>query len=73
MTSKVMRAAAAGFVGTVVMTAMMCGAAPMMGAGIFSANAGGLMAAMGSLVGHLLYSATMGDVAGARTLVPVRA
>jgi uncharacterized membrane protein YagU involved in acid resistance len=46
---------------------------PMMGAGAFSANAGGLMAAMGSLAGHLLYGATLGGVAGARTLVPVRA
>src|SRR5262249_6213568 len=28
---------------------------PMMGAGFFSANAGGVMAAMGSLLGHLVY------------------
>ncbi len=46
---------------------------PMMGAGVFSANAGGLAAAMGSLVGHVLYGAALGVVAGARTPVPVHA
>jgi len=37
---------------------------PMMGAGLFSAAAGGMMAAVGSLVGHLLYGAVLGAVAG---------
>jgi hypothetical protein len=44
---------------------------PMTGAGVFSANAGGLTAAMGSLVGHLLYGAALGVLAGARRPVPV--
>lgn len=38
---------------------------PMMGAGLFSANAGGMMAAMGSLVGHLLYGSLLGAIATA--------
>ncbi len=46
---------------------------PLMGAGFFSANAGGFMAAMGSLVGHVLYGATLGAVAGAKSRVPARA
>lgn len=37
---------------------------PMMGAGFFSANAGGLMAAMGSLLGHLAYGGLLGLIAG---------
>jgi uncharacterized membrane protein YagU involved in acid resistance len=37
---------------------------PMMGAGLFSAAAGGLVAAAGSLVGHLLYGAIFGVVSG---------
>ncbi len=37
---------------------------PMMGAGLFSANAGGLMAAMGSLLGHLVYGGLLGFFAG---------
>jgi uncharacterized membrane protein YagU involved in acid resistance len=36
---------------------------PMMGAGLFSSNAGGLMAAMASLVGHVLYGSVLGVVA----------
>ena len=35
---------------------------PMMGAGLFSAAAGGMVAAVGSLVGHLLYGAILGTV-----------
>ena len=38
---------------------------PMMGAGVFSANVGGMMAAMGSLVGHLLYGSLLGAIATA--------
>ena len=38
---------------------------PMMGAGLFSSNMGGLMAAMGSLVGHVLYGSLLGVIASA--------
>ncbi|GEM_PF-732163 len=38
---------------------------PMMGAGLFSANSGGMMAAAGSLVGHLLYGGVLGVFASA--------
>jgi uncharacterized membrane protein YagU involved in acid resistance len=37
---------------------------PMMGAGLFSMKAGGMMAAIGSLVGHLVYGALLGGIAG---------
>jgi uncharacterized membrane protein YagU involved in acid resistance len=37
---------------------------PMMGAGLFSSQMGGAMAAMGSLVGHLLYGSLLGGIAG---------
>lgn len=37
---------------------------PMMGAGVFSSAAGGMMAAAGSLVGHLLYGGLLGAIAG---------
>jgi uncharacterized membrane protein YagU involved in acid resistance len=37
---------------------------PMMGAGLFSSQMGGAMAAMGSLIGHLLYGSMLGLVAG---------
>lgn len=37
---------------------------PMMGGGLFSANAGGLMAAMASLIGHIIYGVLLGAVAG---------
>lgn len=40
---------------------------PMMGAGLFSAAAGGIVAAVGSLVGHLLYGTILGAVSVART------
>lgn len=36
---------------------------PMMGAGLFSSNAGGVMAAMGSLAGHVMYGSVLGVVA----------
>jgi len=36
---------------------------PMMGAGVFSSHAGGVMAAMGSLVGHVMYGSVLGVVA----------
>jgi len=38
---------------------------PMMGAGLFSSAMGGMMAAMGSFVGHLLYGSLLGAIAGA--------
>jgi hypothetical protein len=37
---------------------------PMMGAGVFGLKMGGPMAAMGSLVGHVLYGALLGSIAG---------
>lgn len=37
---------------------------PMMGAGFFSMAMGGMMAAMGSLIGHLLYGSILGAIAG---------
>jgi hypothetical protein len=36
---------------------------PMMGAGLFSSAMGGAMAAMGSLVGHVLYGSVLGVIA----------
>jgi hypothetical protein len=38
---------------------------PMMGAGLFSSAMGGMMAAMGSLVGHILYGGLLGAIASA--------
>ena len=38
---------------------------PMMGGGLFSSNMGGLMAVMGSLVGHVLYGSLLGVIASA--------
>lgn len=35
---------------------------PMMGAGVFSANAGGMMAVAASLMGHLVYGALLGGI-----------
>ena len=37
---------------------------PMMGGGFFSANMGGMMAAVGSLVGHVIYGALLGWIGG---------
>ena len=37
---------------------------PMMGGGIFSSKMGGMMAAAGSLVNHLLYGGLLGWIAG---------
>jgi hypothetical protein len=37
---------------------------PMMGGGFFSMAMGGMMAAMGSLIGHVLYGSILGAVAG---------
>jgi len=37
---------------------------PMMGAGLFSSQMGGAMAAMGSLVGHVIYGSLLGVIAG---------
>jgi uncharacterized protein DUF6789 len=38
---------------------------PMMGAGLFSSAMGGVMAAMGSLIGHVLYGSLLGIIASA--------
>src|SRR5713101_4351185 len=45
----------------VAQTAVM----PMMGAGLFSSAMGGMMAAMGSLIGHILYGSLLGIIANA--------
>ena len=37
---------------------------PMIGGGFFSASAGGPMAAVGSLAGHLIYGGILGMIAG---------
>jgi uncharacterized membrane protein YagU involved in acid resistance len=37
---------------------------PMMGGGFFSANAGGMPAVIGSLMGHLVYGLLLGALAG---------
>jgi hypothetical protein len=39
---------------------------PMMGAGLFSSAMGGAMAAMGSLIGHILYGSVFGVIASAQ-------
>jgi len=39
---------------------------PMMGAGLFSSAMGAMMAAIGSLIGHLLYGSLLGVIASAR-------
>ena len=46
---------------------------PMMGAGFFSMAMGGMMAAMGSLIGHLLYGSILGAIAGAPEATPAAA
>jgi uncharacterized membrane protein YagU involved in acid resistance len=38
---------------------------PMMGAGVFSSAMGGMMAAMASLVGHIIYGGLLGVIASA--------
>ena len=37
---------------------------PMMGAGLFGLNMGGMMAAFGSLLGHVVYGGLLGWIAG---------
>jgi len=37
---------------------------PMMGAGFFSSAAGGMMAVVASLIGHILYGGILGKIAG---------
>lgn len=46
---------------------------PMMGAGFFSSQMGGMMAAVGSLVGHLIYGGLLGAVASGPSLRPAHA
>jgi uncharacterized membrane protein YagU involved in acid resistance len=43
---------------------------PMMGGGFFSSLAGGAMAVMGSLLGHILYGASLGGIAGGKVPQP---
>jgi hypothetical protein len=38
---------------------------PMTGEGLFSSAMGGMMAAIGSLIGHLLYGSLLGVIASA--------
>ena len=38
---------------------------PMMGAGLFGTASGGMMSTMASLMGHVIYGALLGSVAGA--------
>lgn len=38
---------------------------PMMGGGAFGAKAGGMMSAVGSLMGHIIYGALLGWIGGA--------
>lgn len=45
---------------------------PMMGGGFFSMAMGGMMAVMGSLMGHLLYGGLLGAIAGAPEPVAAR-
>jgi hypothetical protein len=40
---------------------------PMMGGGFFSANMGGMKAALGSLLGHIVYGGLLGWIAGSGT------
>jgi len=41
---------------------------PMMGAGVFSAHAGGATASAASLMGHIIYGGLLGAIAGRPTL-----
>lgn len=43
---------------------------PMMGAGFFSAHAGGMIMAAGSLVNHAVYGTLLGSVAGSGAAAP---
>jgi len=46
---------------------------PMVGGGFFSANAGGAMAAVASFIGHMVYGATLGAIAGGEHAVTAAA
>lgn len=46
---------------------------PMMGGGFFSANAGGMMAVIASLIGHVIYGAILGRIAGVGATVSASA
>mgnify|MGYP005818729035 CR=1 FL=1 len=45
---------------------------PMLGAGVFSLKTGGPMAAMASLIGHLVYGSLLGAVAGGASKATAR-
>jgi hypothetical protein len=46
---------------------------PMMGAGIFGLNTGGMMSVVASLAGHVIYGALLGGIAGQGDTETVRA
>ena len=48
-------------------------AMPMMGAGIFSSQMGGMKAVMAALIAHLVYGAALGGIAGAAVAIPSQA
>jgi uncharacterized membrane protein YagU involved in acid resistance len=60
----VVRGAAWGLILFLVAQVMVM---PMMGGGFFSANMGGMMAVVGSLMGHLVYGGLLGAIAGGTT------
>lgn len=81
MRPQVTRLVFGGLTGTLAMTAMMYEVAPtvlwlmaqtivmpMMGGGLFSAAAGGMVAAVASLVGHLVYGSILGAVSAGADL-----
>ena len=43
---------------------------PMMGAGVFNSQAGGMKVAMAALIAHLVYGAALGGIAGAPVTIP---
>jgi len=59
--SPTVRGAVWGLVLWLVAQAMVM---PMMGAGFFSSNAGGVMAVVASFMGHIVYGGILGKIAG---------
>jgi len=48
-------------------------AMPMMGAGVFNSQAGGMKVAMAALIAHLVYGAALGGIAGPPAAIPSQA
>jgi uncharacterized membrane protein YagU involved in acid resistance len=48
-------------------------AMPMMGAGVFSSQMGGMKAAMAALIAHLVYGAALGGIAGPPAAIEAQA